>query len=229
MSGFVGRAATRVVTTLARAIYRLSTLGLSRGPHITRYYMYRHLASNYREARPSNHKVLSLSHSERLAELLGYRPDQIVDASYPQCSILALPFANEEFDAVVSDQVLEHVEGNPQQAVDETLRVLKPGGIVLHTTCFINPIHGAPSDFWRFTPEALKLLVAGKADVIDSGGWGNFFWWLFVFLGLRHQPIPHTKAHPAHWIATYNQPTLPITTWIYARKTTRRPVSDHAG
>jgi 2-polyprenyl-3-methyl-5-hydroxy-6-metoxy-1,4-benzoquinol methylase len=45
---------------------------------------------------------------------------------------------------VVSDQVLEHVVGDPQTAIDETLRVLRPGGIVIHTTCFMNPIHGAP-------------------------------------------------------------------------------------
>ncbi len=218
MPGLVGNAAARVVKSIARAFYGVSMLGLDRGPHVTRYYMYRHLDANYHVFRPPHHRVLSLSHSEQLAKLLGYRAEQIIDASYPECSMLSLPFANEEFDAVVSDQVLEHVEGNPQQAVDESLRVLKPGGIVLHTTCFINPIHGAPRDFWRFTPEALRLLVAEKADIIDVGGWGNFFWWLFIFLGLRYQPIPHTRAHPAHWIATYNQPKMPVTTWVFARK-----------
>jgi SAM-dependent methyltransferase len=56
-------------------------------------------------------------------------------------SLLALNFADESFDFVMCDQVLEHVEGDPQLAFDETWRVLRPGGIAIHTTVFNYSYH----------------------------------------------------------------------------------------
>ena len=97
-------------------------------------------------------RVLSISHSENLATLLGLQPTEVVEASYPAHNILSLDFEDTSYDFILSDQVLEHVEGNPQQAIDECHRILKPGGIAVHTTCFINPVHKVPNDFWRFTP-----------------------------------------------------------------------------
>ncbi|TAK00955.1 MAG: class I SAM-dependent methyltransferase [Candidatus Manganitrophaceae bacterium] len=179
--------------------------------------MYGHL-SKYAESRSPELKVLSISRSERLARLLGFADPQIIDASYPDYNILRLPFKEGEFDAVVSDQVLEHVEGDPQRAIDETFRVLKPGGLALHTTCFINPIHSGPNDYWRFTPDALKFLAAKHGEVIDVGGWGNPYVWLFVALGLRFEPMPHARWHPAHWVATKNVRRWPIVTWILVKK-----------
>jgi SAM-dependent methyltransferase len=179
--------------------------------------MYNHLAQ-HSEARPGDSRVLSISHSEGLAKLLGFVDSQITDAAYPESTMFNLPFGNEEFDAVVSDQVLEHLEGDPQDAIDETFRVLKPNGIALHTTCFINPIHACPNDYWRFSPQALKLLTAKHGDIIDLGGWGNPYVWLYSAIGLRFVPIPHARWHPGHWVATKNDPAWPISTWVLARK-----------
>ena len=171
------------------ALYQLSTLGMEKGPHVTRYFMYRHLGQ-YAEERGKDLKVLTISHSEKMAEILGFHADQIFDAAYPDYDILNLPFEDSEFDAVVSDQVLEHVSGSPQKAIDELFRVLKPGGLALHTTCFINPIHGCPHDYWRFTPEALRLLTEKHGDFIDCAGWGNPYVWLMVAAGVWIQPLP---------------------------------------
>jgi SAM-dependent methyltransferase len=162
---------------------------------------------------------LSIGHSEHLAKLLGFSDKQITDVSYPEFNILRLPFKDGEFDAVVSDQVLEHVEGEPQLAINELFRVLKPEGISLQTTCFINPVHGSPNDYWRFTPDALKLLTKQHGDTLDVGGWGNPYVWPFVFIGLRKQAIPNARWHPANWLATKNNSRWPIVTWILTRKT----------
>ena len=206
------------IASIAHALYYLSVTGLNKGPHVTRYYMYEHL-SKFSEYRSKDFKVLSISHSEELARILGFSDQQITDVAYPEFNIFSLPFSVGEFDAVVSDQVLEHVEGDPQLAIDETFRVIKQGGIALHTTCFINPIHGAPKDYWRFTPEALRLLASKQSEVIDVGGWGNMDAVFFADrLGLRFAPIPHARWHPAHWIATRNVDTWPIVTWVLARK-----------
>src|SRR5688572_31467051 len=136
---------------LRKLVWQLSMKGLSRGPHITRYFMYRRLTSIGDTLPFRTGRVLSISRSTNLVGLLGLRPSEIVEADYPAFNILSLELPSESFDFVLSDQVLEHIEGSPQQAIDECLRVLKPGGIAIHTTCFINPIHGSPKDFWRFT------------------------------------------------------------------------------
>lgn len=200
----------------SRSIFKLTRLGLKNGPHVTRYFMYRHLAA-LRIEPPGDARALSISGSHWLCRILGFS-EGIENVHYPKVNILHLPFVDEEFDCVASDQVLEHVEGNPLLAVDECFRILKPGGIAVHTTCFINPIHSFPSDFWRFTPDALALLVQPHADVIDGGGWGNRWVWPYNALGLRFEPIPHARWHPFHWIATHNNPDWPIVTWVVAKK-----------
>ncbi|NGP76690.1 class I SAM-dependent methyltransferase [Balneolaceae bacterium YR4-1] len=200
-----------------KKLYHLSITGLNKGPHVTRFYMYKYLVK-FSESRPADQKVLSISHSENLARIIGFKDEQITDASYPEINILDLPFNDAEFDAVVSDQVLEHVEGNPQLAIDEMFRVLKPNGISVQATCLINPVHGAPKDFWRFTPEGLKHLTKHHGEVLDVGGWGNPYVWLFIFLGLRFEPIPNSQWHPAHWLATKNVKSWPISTWVINKK-----------
>jgi SAM-dependent methyltransferase len=196
---------------------RAATLGLAKGPRVSRYYMYRHLP---RFAPPPNPqaRVLSISHSEALCQLLGFGPGQLTDASYPEVNLLALPYAENTFDAVISDQVLEHIEGSPQRAMEESFRVAKPGALVIHTTCFINPIHRCPRDFWRFTPEALAMLAQPHGTIVEADGWGNPYVWAYILLGLRYQGVPHARWHPFHWLATHNSTDWPLVTWVIARK-----------
>src|SRR4051794_13802965 len=204
---------------MARRAVELSARGQERGAHITRFVMYDRLAELSRTFPPAPAaRTLSISRSSGLCSVLGLDATQITEADYPEVNILSLPYADDTFDYVVSDQVFEHIEGNPFTAMAETLRVLKPGGIAVHTTCFINPVHAWPGDFWRFTPEALELLVAGHADVIESGGWGNPFVWVVAGLGLRKTPVPRASWHPLHWAASKNSAKWPVATWVVARR-----------
>lgn len=75
------------------------------------------------------------------------KPDVVADAH-------KLPFMDGEFEFILCTEVLEHVK-NPQQVIDEILRVLAPGGTIVLTTRFVYPIHDAPNDFWRYTKFAL--------------------------------------------------------------------------
>jgi SAM-dependent methyltransferase len=70
----------------------------------------------------------------------------------------ALGLMDETFDAVLCTEVLEHLP-EPQRAIDEIYRVLKPGGTVLLTTRFLFPIHDAPHDYFRFTKYGLRHLL----------------------------------------------------------------------
>ena len=199
-------------------MWRLSMTGLRRGPHITRYVMYRRLETVGRSFPSQGGKVLAISRSTGLCELLGLRPESVTEANFPEHSLLSLKFPDEGFDFVLSDQVLEHIEGSPQQAIDESWRVLRPGGIAVHTTCFINPVHEAPHDYWRFTPMALRLLVRRFSRIIECDGWGNFEAWLLVRDGMRWDGIPHAAWHPLHRLAVRNDRAWPISTWVVAQK-----------
>ncbi len=203
---------------LRNLAWRASLRGFARGTRVTRYYMYERLRAVGLALPDRCGRVLAISHSENLADLLSLEPSEVVSASYPEHSMLALSFDDESFDFILSDQVLEHIQGSPRQAIDECYRVLRPGGIAIHTTCFLNPIHGAPHDYWRFTPFALSFLHANWREVIEVGGWGNFQAMRLIQEDLRMLGVPHARWHPLHKLAVRNDPAWPISTWIVARK-----------
>jgi hypothetical protein len=103
--------------------------------------------------------------------------------------------------------------------VRESLRVAKPGGWIVHTTCFLNFMHQLPLDFWRFTPQSLELLVKHcGAEVVTSGGWGNRAAWTYMQLGYRDAKVPEVKGNPVFELARKNEKKWPVHTWIVARK-----------
>ncbi|MBF0182607.1 MAG: methyltransferase domain-containing protein [Magnetococcales bacterium] len=72
----------------------------------------------------------------------------------PSVAVLAdaqqLPFADESFDAVVLQGVLEHIF-DPFQVEREVFRTLKPQGLVYSELPFMQPNHGGAGDVIRFT------------------------------------------------------------------------------
>lgn len=66
---------------------------------------------------------------------------------------------------------LEHVE-NCFKAMDEIYRILKNDGLVILSSVMDFPIHDHPSDYWRFTPEAFKLMLK-KFPIKIIGSQGN--------------------------------------------------------
>ena len=65
-----------------------------------------------------------------------------------------LPFADNTFDAVISQAVFEHLQ-YPELAMQEIRRVLKPGGLVKIDTAFLQPEHGYPYHFFNVTETGL--------------------------------------------------------------------------
>ena len=79
-------------------------------------------------------------------------------------------FGANSFDGVLSCSVFEHLE-RPWIAAESIREVLKPRGLVFIQTHQTFPIHGYPSDYYRFSKEALKSLFgpASGFEVISSG------------------------------------------------------------
>jgi len=98
-------------------------------------------------------------------EYMNYRlPDLYADG-------LRLPFKNDSFDLILSQAVLEHVP-DPQRAVDEMIRVLKPGGLIYIEVAFMQPLHAVPSHYMNVTPYGLRHLCTAL-DVLDEGVFGG--------------------------------------------------------
>jgi SAM-dependent methyltransferase len=83
------------------------------------------------------------------------------------CDSHDLPFADERFDGVVIQAVLEHVV-DPYSCVAEIHRTLKNRGIIYAEVPFLWGVHGGKYDFTRFTDLGLRRLCR-KFEEIDRG------------------------------------------------------------
>jgi SAM-dependent methyltransferase len=70
----------------------------------------------------------------------------------------ALPQPTGSVGTVIAMSTLEHV---PRfwRGLEEIHRVLRPDGALLISCPFYFHIHGFPSDYWRFTPQALEVIL----------------------------------------------------------------------
>jgi len=171
--------------------------------------------------KPISGKVLSISSLRTFRRAVPISDKaEITEVDYPKVNMQKLPFPDNTFDFVISDQVLEHIEGDAQKAIDESYRVLKPGGIAIHTTVFMNLIHWGPKDMWRFSPDALKYLCRRFSEIIQCEGWGNRLAHIIflIYNKSRDWQIPERKLSILHFLATRNNEKYPLLTWIIAKK-----------
>ena len=73
-------------------------------------------------------------------------------------SVEALPFSDNTFGTVIAMSTFEHVR-KFWLGFAEVNRVLKPEGVLIVSCPFNVRIHNHPNDYWRFTPEALDVLL----------------------------------------------------------------------
>lgn len=89
-----------------------------------------------------------------------------------------VPVESATFDAAICTAVLEHLE-EPEKALKECYRVLKPGGTAIYSVPFIWPIHEEPRDFYRYSRYGLKYLFEKVGfQIVElnalSGFWVTF-------------------------------------------------------
>jgi SAM-dependent methyltransferase len=77
------------------------------------------------------------------------------------------PFADQSFDSIIVNQVLEHVF-DPAQFLTEIRRVIKDEGIILLTVPFVWDEHEQPFDYARYSSFGLKhLLNAHGFEILE--------------------------------------------------------------
>lgn len=147
---------------------------------------------------PENAKVLNIGSGSRKL-----RPGTInIDVlPFEGVDIVAdaekLPFETNTIDAVVLDNVLEHVR-RPAVVVAEALRVLKPHGQIYVAVPFVIPYHSSPGDFYRWSEEGLRELMKDfneKELKVQYGPSAAFTMalseWLAILLSFNIRPL-HT-------------------------------------
>ena len=127
-------------------------------------------------SRSEGKKCLQIGVKDSIGEKFGanwvsidkYDEREFIDFNY---DIHDMEFEDETFDAVVCWSILEHLP-NPQKAISELHRVLKPGGEIWVQLPFLYPYHEAPKDYWRVTPDGLRIWLK---DFKEHGS-GVDFW-----------------------------------------------------
>jgi len=102
------------------------------------------------------------------------------------CDVTDIRAGAAEFDAVIATEVLEHLP-EPQRAIDEFLRILKPGGVCILSTRFICQYHADPQDYFRYTGDGLRHLFRrfSKVEVRHHGNRFQSIWALLDHGNLR--------------------------------------------
>lgn len=143
-----------------------------------------------------------------------YEPDIIGD-------IHNLPLGEGSVGAILCKSVLEHLE-NPQKAMDEIYRVLKPGGRVLAYTHFVYPYHGRAGiykDYFRFTEDGIRNLF-GKFKNVEVKKEGGYFRAICFFMPAQAhlKPLWELVAYALDKLFKTEKKSTTCGFYVYAEK-----------
>ncbi|MGZ9096681.1 MAG: methyltransferase domain-containing protein [Micavibrio sp.] len=95
-----------------------------------------------------------------------------------------VPIPDGTADAVISCQVIEHLE-RPFDAFREAGRILKEDGIFLLSFPFLYPMHAAPRDYFRYTEFAVAgILEENGFEILEKRRIGGFWYCAGLFFGM---------------------------------------------
>jgi SAM-dependent methyltransferase len=117
-----------------------------------------------------------------------------------------MPFATAEFDSILCNAVLEHVEA-PEPVMREMVRVLRPGGHLVVAIPFLQPFHPCPGDFRRYTKDGMRRLgVENGLEVIAIHPTHTIAqtlsWIVWDYLEEKKSRIRKTILFPLLWCFT---------------------------
>jgi SAM-dependent methyltransferase len=123
-----------------------------------------------RDLLASNRKVLNFGSGDTRLGVsvtnLDLAPGPNVDVTYDGRDI---PFDDGHFDAVIAQEVLEHVQ-DLEHSVAEIRRVLRDGGLLYCQLPFILGYHSGPEDYRRFTLVGLREYFSERSwRVVETG------------------------------------------------------------
>ena len=148
------------------------------------------------------------------------------DADVKEGDALSLPFADGEFDRIVAAEILEHVPADIQ-AIDELVRVLRPGGTIALTVprwlpeviCWklSDDYHNTPGGHIRIYSDKELITKATNAGLEYDGkdyahGLHSPYWWIKCAVGVTNDEHPLAKAY--HRLLVWDIMKRPRTTQV---------------
>ncbi|MGF1579219.1 MAG: methyltransferase domain-containing protein [Gemmataceae bacterium] len=126
-------------------------------------------------------------------------------------SVESLPQADESVGTVIALNTFEHVT-HFWRGFEEIHRVLRPDGALVISVPFYFHIHNHPNDYWRFTPDAVKVLLEPySAKILGYHGPRKkpLNIWALAFKGDAHPLNPDTFAKYENLVRSYAREPLP--------------------
>ncbi len=108
-----------------------------------------------------------------------------------------IPAEDASFDSAICTAVLEHLE-EPEQAIRECWRILKPGGHAVYTAPFIWHVHEEPRDFYRYSRYGLEYLFQKAGfEIVELKALSGFWTTFGVLLVYKMQSL---NRGPLRWL-----------------------------
>jgi SAM-dependent methyltransferase len=178
--------------------------------HWLRVVMYKRCFEFVRSLGPENLEVLELGAGPNWQKAFNFKSYSATE--YPDFDICSHTL-DRQFDLIIADQVLEHVEW-PYRAGKNIFAMLQSGGYFVVTTPFLIRIHYGPQDCSRWTEVGLSHLLQEcgfEADRVTTGSWGNR---ACVKANLNRWPM-----YGYGWRRPLvNEPAFPLQVWAFAQK-----------
>lgn len=111
---------------------------------------------------PRPHKAVQLHGLDLLEAQLEKARTKISQAQFKQGSVMSLPYEDSQFDVVHASRLIIHLN-EPEQAIQEMIRVLKPGGLGVFSEANMEcSLHLLSTD------ERMRFIFAKKNDFISK-------------------------------------------------------------
>lgn len=163
-----------------------------------------HVADRLSQLDPSTKSAVEISGEDHAYR--GWRRYQSL--VYPEFDLCEPGNSPEQFDVVLCEQVLEHVN-DPITAVRTLVSLCRPGGWIVVSTPFLVRLHRHPYDHWRFSPSGLQILLEhGGVKDVEVHSWGN-----------RSCVRSNLEVwrHLRPWHRLTDEADYPLVVWAYGR------------
>lgn len=141
------------------------------------------------------------------------RPD-LIGTAY------SIPCDANRFDTALSTAALEHLE-DPEKALRETYRVLKPGGIAIYTVPFLYHLHAKPIDYVRYTRYGLeKVFERNGFEVVEVKSLSGF--WVSAAISLSYY-MTRFDYGPLRKLHIFQMLTVPVQALAWLLEKIDRP------
>ena len=156
--------------------------GFDRGTPVDRYYIEAFLEAQRASITGRVLEIKSSNYSKRFGRGVTHYEVLDIDHSNPEATLIADlaaadHIADNIFDCFILTQTLQLIP-EPSAALQQSWRMLRPGGTLLLTVPCISriiPRYGLEQDYWRFTAASCRMLLSKsfKADQIEIHTYGN--------------------------------------------------------